>query len=280
MTEENTVKPAQGESLAQSVQKLLDIMVALRHPENGCPWDLKQDFRSISAYTIEEAYEVADAIERNDLKDLKGELGDLLFQVAFHSRLAEEQGEFDFADVVDAINEKMLRRHPHVFGDVKEKDEQKLNAAWEQQKQLERGAKDDSDADGKSELDGIASTLPALRWAEKIQRRAAHTGFDWPTLPPVVDKLDEEVAELKLEIDANATRERIEDELGDVLFACVNIARHLSINPEQALRKSTHRFIKRFKQVEQQVQEINKVMRDCDIAELEAFWQKAKQTVG
>ncbi len=267
-----------NDSFMSEIRKLLDIMVALRDPETGCSWDKKQDFNSISAYTIEEAYEVTDAIERNDLHDLKDELGDLLFQVAFHSRLAEELGEFDFNDVVKAINEKMIRRHPHVFGDSSEKDEVKLNAAWEQQKRAERDNKTGGDSSTlKSELDGIASTLPALRWAEKTQKRAAYCGFDWPDIQPVFGKLDEEIDELKLEIGQLDNQQRIEEEMGDVLFASVNIARHLKVNPEQALRSANRRFMSRFAVVERLLAEDGKEMQDCGVDMLEAYWQKAKK---
>ncbi len=261
----------------KEIQKLIDIMADLRHPETGCPWDKKQDFSSISAYTIEEAYEVADAIERNDLHDLKDELGDLLFQVAFHARLAQEQGEFEFRDVVNAINEKMIRRHPHVFADISEKDEVKLNAAWEQQKSTERDNKAGAENSTlKSALDGIASTLPALRWAEKIQQRAAHCGFDWPDIQPVLGKLDEEIDELKVEIGQLDNQQRIEEEMGDVLFASVNLARHLKVNPEQALRNASRRFMSRFAVVEKLLAEDGKEMEVCEVAMLEAYWKKAK----
>ncbi len=263
----------------KEIQTLLDIMVALRHPETGCPWDKKQNFGSISAYTIEEAYEVADAIERNALCDLKDELGDLLFQVVFHARLAQEQEEFEFRDVVNAINDKMIRRHPHVFTDVVEKDAAQLMLDWEAHKRSERDRAAPLATSVKSELDGIASTLPALCWAEKIQKRASAAGFDWQTLAPVLNKLDEEICELKDEIKANADLVRTEEELGDVLFSCVNLARHLNINPEQALRKANHKFIARFKSIEQQLQATNKSMADCELKELEAYWEKAKTMI-
>jgi len=262
------------------IRKLLDIMAALRDPDTGCSWDKKQDFNSISAYTIEEAYEVVDAIERNDLHDLKDELGDLLFQVAFHSRLAEELGEFNFDDVVKAINEKMIRRHPHVFGDSSEKDEVKLSAAWEQQKRIERDNKTGVESlTVKSELNGIASTLPALLWAEKTQKRASHCGFDWPDIQPVFDKLDEEVDELKIEIGLLDNQQRIEEEMGDVLFASVNIARHLKVNPEQALRNANRRFMSRFAVVEELLAENGRKMQDCEVEDLELYWEKAKKII-
>ncbi len=259
----------------KEVYRLLDIMAALRDPDTGCPWDQRQDFKSIAAYTVEEAYEVADAIERNNLTDLKDELGDLLFQVAFHARMAEEQGQFKFSDVANAINEKLVRRHPHVFGDAEIRDEARLYSEWERHKREERASKPEA-SEAASELDGIASTLPALRWAEKIQKRAASTGFDWPMIEPVWAKLDEEIQELKKEVGQPDNHDRIEDELGDILFAAVNLARHLKVNPEQALRRSNTKFIGRFKNVEQQIRHDEKNMSECSIDELEVYWRQAK----
>lgn len=256
------------------VDRLLEIMAALRDPENGCPWDIEQNFKTISAYTIEEAYEVADAIEREDMDDLKGELGDLLFQVVYHAQMANEQGNFGFTDVVTAINDKLVRRHPHVFGEEKVKDLQALHDAWEKHKRMERKEKSPVH---KSLLDGIASTMPALRWSSKLQKRAAHHGFDWDDVAPVFDKLQEEIAELKAEIVHEDNHNRIADELGDILFACVNLSRHLDINPEQALRDSNLKFISRFHLVEQLLQEDGRVMDDCSVEELEGYWQKAKR---
>ena len=257
----------------RQIDSLLDIMAALRDPENGCPWDIEQTFKTISAYTIEEAYEVADAIERMDMHDLKDELGDLLFQVVFHAHMANELDEFSFQDVVDAISDKLIRRHPHVFGDVNVKDKQALNEAWEKQKHAERK---DKSPDNKSVLDGIASTMPALRWSSKLQKRAAHHGFDWDNIAPVFDKLQEEIEELKAEILHENNQNRITDELGDILFACVNLARHVDVNPEQALRDSNLKFIERFKVVEQLLSEDGRVMDECSVDLLEDYWQKAK----
>jgi len=259
----------------QELEKLLQIMSDLRDPKDGCPWDVKQDFKSIAAYTVEEAYEVADAIERHDLLELKGELGDLLFQVVFHSQMAAEQGQFTFVDVVDAINDKLIRRHPHVFGDDRTRDEDKLNSDWEKHKKKERAKKSQVDQ-LKSYLDGIAGTMPALRWSEKLQKRAAHHGFDWQTIEPVFAKLDEEIGELKVEIAIEDNQERITDEMGDILFASVNLSRHLGVNPEQALRDSNRKFISRFEVVEQLLSEDDKQMEDCSVAVLEEYWQKAK----
>ena len=255
------------------IDRLLEIMAALRDPENGCPWDIEQTFKTISAYTIEEAYEVADAIERLDMHDLKDELGDLLFQVVFHAQMGKERGEFDFEDVVTAISDKLIRRHPHVFGEDKVKDKQALNDAWEKHKKNERHAKQHPQ---KSVLDGIASTMPALRWSSKLQKRAAHHGFDWDDIAPVFDKLQEEIGELKAEIGQDDNQDRIADELGDILFACVNLSRHVDVNPEQALRDSNIKFISRFTVVEQLLQDDGRLMDDCSVEELETYWQKAK----
>ena len=256
----------------REIKKLLEIMQALRNPKSGCPWDIEQDFKSISAYTVEEAYEVADAIERSDMHDLKDELGDLLFQVVFHSQMANENEDFCFTDVVEAINDKLVRRHPHVFAGESREDKEQLNEAWEQHKHRERNNKQQAS----SALDGIAASLPALRWAEKIQKRAARTGFDWDELKPVFEKLDEEINELKQEVDVENNQARITDELGDILFSCVNLSRHLHVNPEQALRDANRKFMSRFTVVEQLVQKDGRVMDDCSIEELEAYWQKAK----
>lgn len=248
-------------------------MAALRDPEGGCPWDIEQTFKTISAYTIEEAYEVADAIDRMDMHDLKDELGDLLFQVVFHARMAQEQGDFGFADVAAAISDKMVRRHPHVFGDEVAGSHEELHRAWEQQKKNERKLKLEKQA---SLLDGIASTMPALRWSSKLQKRASHHGFDWDSVTPVFAKLQEEIGELKAEIEHEDNHERIADELGDILFACVNLARHLDVNPEQALRDSNLKFIRRFQVMEQLLSDDDRVMDDCGVEVLEDYWQKAK----
>jgi len=258
----------------RQIDSLLEIMAALRDPEKGCPWDIEQTFKTISAYTIEEAYEVADAIERKDMHDLKDELGDLLFQVVFHAQMAKEQGEFGFDDVVTAISDKLVRRHPHVFGEDKTRDKQALNEAWEKHKKDERHAKQHQQ---KSVLDGIASSMPALRWSSKLQKRAAHHGFDWEDVAPVFDKLQEEIGELKAEIVHENNQVRIADELGDILFACVNLSRHLGVNPEQALRDSNIKFISRFTVVEKLLQDDGRLMDDCSVEELEDYWGRAKR---
>lgn len=253
-------------------------MADLRNPETGCPWDVAQSFDTIAAYTVEEAYEVADAIEREDMADLKNELGDLLFQVVFHAQMASENNQFDFVDVVNEINNKLIRRHPHVFGDDKTRDEAKLYDDWEKHKKKERAAKGLSDEDKSvSYLDGIASTMPALRWSEKLQKRAANHGFDWDDIQPVFDKLQEEIGELKAEIDIEDNQQKIADEMGDILFASVNLSRHLGVNPEQALRDSNRKFISRFEVVEQLLQADGKRMEDCSVPVLEEYWQRAKK---
>lgn len=278
-----------------NIEKLLQIMVNLRDPEAGCPWDVKQSFKSIAAYTVEEAYEVADAIERDDLVDLKNELGDLLFQVVFHSQMAAEKNQFDFSDVVQGISDKLVRRHPHVLfdGEVETRgaaiddtwDETKLYRDWENHKVKERAEKFHTEtgrveSDRASYLDGIATSMPALRWSEKLQKRASHHGFDWESIEPVFGKLQEEIGELKAEIVIEDNQERIMDEMGDILFASVNLSRHLGVNPEQALRDSNRKFIKRFTVVEQLIETDGKQMEDCSVETLEDYWKQAKKLTG
>ena len=253
-------------------------MAALRDPDCGCPWDVRQDFSSIANYTVEEAYEVADAIARGDMRDLRDELGDLLFQVVFHARMASEIGAFGFDDVVEAICTKLVSRHPHVFGDMVIEDEAQLQHAWERQKRAERDSKQTgSTAAPPGILDGIAARLPGLRWAEKLQKRAAHHGFDWPDIGPVFSKLDEEIGELKREIPLQNNQQRIADEMGDVLFACVNIARHLNVDPEQALRACNRRFMSRFATMEKMLHQDGKIVDATSLEELERYWQQSKK---
>jgi MazG family protein len=249
------------------MKRLLEIMARLRDPERGCPWDKVQNFRTIAPYTIEEAYEVAEACETGDAAALKDELGDLLFQTVFHARMAEEAGLFDFADVVDAISDKMIRRHPHVFGDTDIADADAQTVAWEETKAKERAA-----GGAASVLDGVGVALPALTRAEKLQKRAARIGFDWPDIPPVFDKIAEELDELRAEIGAGADPARIEDEVGDVLFAAVNLARHLRIDPEQALRAASRKFERRFRGMEAAVPSLKELSLDA----LEAEWHRVK----
>jgi MazG family protein len=252
------------------IDSLLDIMARLRDPERGCPWDREQDFSSIAPYTIEEAYEVADAIERRDMAALKDELGDLLLQVVFHARIAEEAGLFAFDDVAAAISDKMVRRHPHVFGTAEIASLAAQNEAWEAHKAKEREATGDND----SVLDGIALALPALLRAGKVSRRAARIGFDWPNARAVVPKLVEEIAEIEVELDAGANKDRLEDEVGDLLFAAANLARKLDVEPETALRRATAKFERRFRCVEQLAGERGV---GCDLDALEALWQQVKR---
>ncbi len=248
--------------------RLLAIMAHLRDRTHGCAWDLRQDFASIAPYTIEEAYEVADAIGRDDLPDLKEELGDLLLQVVFHSQLAAEIKAFDFNDVAAGIAEKMVARHPHVFGDAGESN-------WEALKALERARKPAKSPGDRSLLDGIALALPALLRAEKLQKRAARVGFDWPDLEPVFDKILEEINELKDEIKVrNAAR--LSDEIGDILFAVANLARHLDVDPEAALRSTNDKFQRRFGHIERTLAAAGRTPADADLAEMERLWVAAK----
>ena len=249
------------------IDRLIAIMARLRDPERGCPWDKEQDFATIAPYTIEEAYEVADAIARGDIAALKDELGDLLLQVVFHARMAEEAGDFAFADVAAAIADKMVRRHPHVFGDAEIASVAAQNEAWEAHKAKEREAKGGHD----SVLDGVALALPALLRAGKISRRAARIGFDWPDAPAVIAKIREEIAELEIELGGDTAR--IEDEVGDLLFAVANLARKLDIEPETALRRATAKFERRFRRVEALAAERG-IGRDPGA--LEAVWQEVK----
>ena len=240
---------------SRQVESLLAIMAKLRDPDGGCPWDLAQDFSTIAPYTIEEAYEVADAIDRNDLVDLRDELGDLLLQVVFHAQMAKEQGAFEFADVVAAICDKMTRRHPHVFAEEARKDDADAQLRhWEDLKRAERAAKGDADA---SALAGISRGLPEWQRAVKLQHKAAKVGFDWPGPEPVLEKLHEEIEEVRVEFaavaaspDDAAARDRLEDELGDILFVCANLARHAKVDMGSALRRANLKFERRFRALE------------------------------
>ena len=252
------------------MERLLGIMSQLRNPDGGCPWDLKQTFETILPHTLEEAYEVADAIESGDRDQLRDELGDLLFQVVFYSQLGKEEGSFQFADISNAMADKLLRRHPHVFGDVHAKDGDEALANWEAIKQTERTAKQQH-----SVLDDIPKALPGMQRAAKIQKRAANVGFDWPEVAPVFDKLDEEVAEIH-EAYASGDREHVLDELGDLMFMCVNLARHMKANPEQVMRAANDKFERRFRIMEAQLQADGLNIAEQDIDDLEVAWQKAK----
>ena len=251
------------------IDRLLSIMVRLRDPEHGCPWDVEQSFATIAPYTIEEAYEVADAIDRKDFTALKDELGDLLLQVVFHARMAEEAELFGFDDVVAAIADKMERRHPHVFGNAEPLSAAAQNDAWEAQKAAEREAVGGAE----SVLDGVALALPALLRAGKMSRRAARIGFDWPDARAVLPKLAEEIAEIVLELDGDAEQAAVEEEVGDLLFAAANLARKLDVEPETALRRATAKFERRFRAVEMLAKQ-RAVGSDLDA--LETLWQQVK----
>ena len=260
----------------ETTEDLLRIMARLRDPDGGCPWDVEQNFSSIAPYTIEEAYEVADAIEQGDMDGLKGELGDLLLQVVFHAQMAREAGHFDYADVVHGIAEKMVVRHPHVFGDGSVADADAQTKAWEDQKAAERAEKAAAAGRTLSVLDDVARGLPALMRAEQLQKRAARVGFDWPDAAPVFDKVREELDEVRDVIDDGADPTRLEDELGDLLFTCVNLARKLGTDPETALRGTIAKFERRFRAVEDMAAKDGKTLKDMDIDGLEAMWVKAK----
>ncbi|WP_367714762.1 nucleoside triphosphate pyrophosphohydrolase [Nitratireductor sp. GISD-1A_MAKvit] len=268
---------------SRDITRLLEIMKALRTPHTGCPWDVEQTFSSIAPYTIEEAYEVADAIERNDLDDLRDELGDLLLQVVFHARMAEEEDRFDFGDVVEAITTKMIRRHPHVFGDAQARGKGMAKGMWETikaQEKAERLARrtrnGEADSVPPAYLDDVPRALPALMRAHKLQARAARVGFDWGQSGPVLDKIEEEIGELReaLEMrdDAHAA-----EEYGDLLFAVVNLGRHLGYDPEAALSQTNDKFRRRFDFIERELRRAGRSLEEADLAEMEALWQRAKR---
>jgi len=255
--------------------RLLAVMAWLRDRQHGCPWDIDQTFKTIAPYTIEEAYEVADAIERNDMAALKEELGDLLLQVVYHAQMASEAKAFGFDDVAAAIADKMVDRHPHVFGDLKIDNADAQTVSWEARKAAERAQKTTAEPAGA--LDGVARALPALLRAEKLQKRAARVGFDWKTIGPVIDKIEEELGELRAELDAGTVDPaRITDELGDVLFAVANLARHSKIDPEAALRSTNDKFERRFRYVEKRLSAQCRKPAEATLEEMEALWQEAK----
>ena len=258
------------------LDRLLEIMATLRDPQRGCPWDLKQTYQTIVPYTLEEAYEVADAIERGDFDDLREELGDLLLQVGFYAQIAREEGRFEFADVAAAINDKLVRRHPHVFADTTFASEAEQHVAWEALKAEERKAKQQEESPH-SVMEGVAQALPALLRADKLQRRAAKVGFDWTELEPVFAKIHEEIDEVKVEVEANESHARIREEVGDLLFAVANLARHLKVNPEEALRHANQKFETRFRRIEERLATEGKAPQDCDLEELESHWDAVKR---
>lgn len=260
-----------NETAEAELRRLLDIMAALRDPEHGCPWDKEQTFSTIAPYTIEEAYEVGDAIARGDFAALPDELGDLLFQVVYHARMAEEAGRFAFVEVARAISDKMVRRHPHVFGAAAARTAAEQTAAWEALKTAERARRQEFGT-----LAGVPVALPALNQAAKLTARAARVGFDWPDAEAVLAKLDEEVAELRAEL-AAAEPERLMDEVGDLLFVLANLARKLGLDPEACLRHANRKFSARFSAMEQFVEAGGKALADVPLEEMEAAWQKIKQ---
>lgn len=279
-------------SSSTNIQRLIDIMARLRDPDSGCPWDLKQDFGSIVKHTIEEAYEVADTIERQALDELPGELGDLLFQVIFYSQLGKEQGRFDFNQVVDTICEKLIRRHPHVFSDTQFANEQEVHANWENEKAREREqlakarkqlAKARQQLAGEapvSLLDNLPVTLPALTRADKIQKRVARHGFDWPSWHGCVDKIREEIDEVEAELTAESVcDDRVEDELGDLLFAVVNLVRAQKKDPEQVLRRANNKFERRFRAVERRLAELGTSPEEADLQQMDEIWNALKHRV-
>lgn len=258
-----------------SVAKLQWIMTQLRNPETGCPWDIKQSFDSIVPYTLEEAYEVAEAIEQKDFVELEKELGDLLFQVIFYAQLGKEEQLFDFESIVEAICEKLIRRHPHVFADIELLDDDAIKANWENEKAKERQQKDNDQQ--LSLLADIPNALPALSQAAKIQKRCAHVGFDWPDIMQVFDKVEEEVAEVKHELQQQSINdEALADEIGDLLFAVVNLTRHAKLDSEQVLRQANKKFTKRFQFIEAELASQAKDIKLTSLDELELLWQQAK----
>ena len=272
---------------SEKISRLIEIMAALRDPETGCPWDIEQEFSTIAPYTIEEAYEVADAIARKDLIDLKEELGDLLLQVVYHARMAEEAEEFRFDDVVRGITEKMIRRHPHVFGDEKARSARSAKGMWEKIKAEEKAGKRaerlarglDPHEHGKGFLDGVPVNLPALTRALKLQEKAARVGFDWSEAAPILDKIEEEIGELRAAMGSN-DRGAIKDEFGDLLFALVNLGRHLKLDSEAALSGTNDKFRSRFHYVEEALTNANRTLDEASLDEMETLWQQAKRASG
>ncbi|MGI6245614.1 MAG: nucleoside triphosphate pyrophosphohydrolase [Pseudochelatococcus sp.] len=278
---------------SREISRLIEIMAALRTPGTGCPWDLEQDFATIAPYTIEEAYEVADAIARGDLDDLREELGDLLLQVVFHARMAEERGDFAFGDVVQAITEKLIRRHPHVFGNARDLTPDEVKALWANIKAAEKNARAARGGDVRREslLDGVPANMPALTRAEKLQRKAARVGFDWTDTRDVIAKVREELAEVEEAIAKAATkaatraehepgaRAAVKEEIGDLLFAVANLARHLDIDPEAAARATNDKFTSRFRYIEDHIERYGKTISEATLDEMEALWCEAKQAL-
>ena len=260
----------------RDIETLIAIMAALRTPGSGCPWDLEQTFATVAPYTIEEAHEVADAIARGDLDDLREELGDLLLQVVFHARMAEEQRRFDFGDVVQAITEKLIRRHPHVFGEAGNLSTEEVNGLWQQIKAAEKAARPDKAAAEAGALAGVPGTLPALMRALKLQEKASAVGFDWGSVGPVLEKIQEEAAEIA-EAAKGGDKAKIAGEVGDLLFAVVNVARHLGVEPEAALRSTNAKFERRFAAIETALAAQGRRPQDATLTEMDALWDAAKR---
>lgn len=273
---------------SKDMSRLLEIMARLRDPETGCPWDVEQDFASIVPYTIEEAYEVADAVERDDMIDLKDELGDLLLQPVYHAQMASEAGHFEFDDVVLAVTKKLIRRHPHVFGDEQARQAKSAKSAWERIKSEEKLEKAEErrsrglPSPHMGTLSDVPNALPALTRAEKLQAKAAKVGFDWPDRAPVIAKIEEEWQELNEEIEKspNETSSEIVEEFGDFLFSVVNLARHLGVDPEDALRRTNAKFVRRFGHIESELEKEDSRVTDVSLERMEEIWQEAKLSVG
>ena len=269
--------PNESSSKLPDVERLQRIMAQLRDPVNGCPWDVKQTMQSLTRYTIEEAYEVVDAISKGDVDSIREELGDLLFQVVFYSQIAQENGEFSFNDVAKTICEKMIRRHPHVFDNTKHNpiSNDELASQWERIKSQEKREKSQS---SNGLLDNVPSGMPALMRAYKLQKACAKVGFDWPDVAPVLDKVREEVEEIQQELDADIVDQKLlEEEIGDALFAMVNVARHCNIDADTALRNANNKFVKRFSAVETAAKHQGRTLESMSLDEMEALWQKAKE---
>ena len=263
---------------SKAINALLHVMAKLRDPDGGCPWDLEQNFATIAPYTIEEAYEVADAIAQGDMNELREELGDLLLQVVFHSQMATEDGHFTFEDVANSIVSKMIERHPHVFGDGEAKTTDGVNQTWEKIKASERAQKAEIKGHERhSALDGVASALPALMRAEKLTKRAARVGFDWPSTDEVFDKLHEEIGELQAELTETPDQDRVEDELGDMLFVMANLSRKLGVDPEVALRRANLKFTRRFHFIENELARDGRNAGQSDLQEMDGLWNEAKK---
>lgn len=262
----------------KELERLLVIMKSLRDPKNGCPWDKEQTIDSIKAFTLEEAYEVVDAIERNDIEGLRDELGDLLFHIVFYSEMADEDKQFNFRDVVKQVNQKLERRHPHVFSDLKVDNVEQVKTLWEQIKQQERNdAANENDNKSINLLDDIGKNMPAVKRAEKLQKRAATVGFDWTDSQDILNKIDEELSELRHALQEPNNIDNISEELGDLMFCCVNLARHYKIDSEISLRDTNEKFVRRFNYIEETLKKRDKSLSDATLDEMDALWDEAKQ---